>query len=103
MGRLTVAFLCEPLGDLLARQAMVVVQMHDHRRQRQPLVAARRAPLRDLVEAPEQPFEMIGDQLAVIARQVIDAVVDRAERARAAPARRSSCRSTGARASIPPE
>ena len=98
MGRLTVAFLCEPLRDLLARQAVVVVQVHDHGRQRQPLGAAGRTPLRDLVEAPEQPLEVVRNQLAVVARQVVDAVVDRPERAGPAAARRSSCRSTGGRA-----
>ena len=63
---------------------MIVVQVHDHRGQRQPLGAALRALLRHLVQAPKQPFEMIGNQLAVLARQVIHAFVDRAEGARAA-------------------
>ena len=77
-------FLRQPFGDLLAREAVVVVQVHDHRGERQPLAAPLRAPLGDLVQAPEQTLEMIGNQLAVIARQVIDPLVDRAEGARSA-------------------
>ena len=36
-GRLTARFLSEPLGDLFPRPPVIVIQMHDHRCQRQPL------------------------------------------------------------------
>src|SRR5690349_11883568 len=54
--------------------------MHDHRRQRQPLLASLRTRLGDFVETPEQALEVIGYELAVIPRQVVHALIDRAER-----------------------
>src|SRR5262245_6679703 len=63
---------------------MVVVQMDEHGSERQPLFTTFvRAAFRDLVEAAEQPLEMIRNQLAVT-RQVIHRIVHRAERARSA-------------------
>src|SRR5450759_1855842 len=62
---------------------MVVVHVDQHRRERQPLLTSLvRAAFRDLVETAEQPFEMIRNQLPVLPRQMIEGVVDRAERAR---------------------
>ena len=58
---------------------MIVVQVDDHRGQRQPLGAALRALFGHLVQAPEQPFEMIRNQLSVLAREVVDPLVDRAK------------------------
>src|SRR5688572_27183228 len=58
--------------------------MHDHRCQRQPLGASLWTYFHDLVETPEEPFEMVGHQLSVLARQMVDALVDGAERAGAA-------------------
>src|SRR6185295_11083514 len=81
---LSVRFLGEPLGDLFAGPEMIVVQVDDHRGQRQPLVAARGALLRHLVEASEQPLEMIRDQLPFFTRQVVHTIVDGAERTGAA-------------------
>ena len=64
---------------------MVIVQMDQHRRERQSLLTSFvRAAFRDLVETAEQPLEMIRNQLPVLPRQMIDGVVDRAERARSA-------------------
>src|ERR671910_1580192 len=64
---------------------MVIVQMHQHRRERQSLITSfMRAAFRDLVEAAEQPLEMIRNQLPVLPRQMVKRVVDRAERARPA-------------------
>src|SRR5262245_51883221 len=71
----TVRFLYEPLGDLLAGQSVIVVEVHDHRGQRQPLGAALGALFGHLVEATEQPFEMIRYQLSVVAREMVDALV----------------------------
>ncbi len=95
--RLAVCFLREPLGDLLSRHTVIVVQVDDHGCQRQPLVAALRTFLHDLVEAAKQPFEVIGYQLAVLAGQMVHPFVNRAQRT-GATLRRSSCRSTGGRA-----
>src|SRR5438094_6171294 len=62
---------------------MVVVQVDQHRRERQSfLTSFVRAAFRDLVETAEEPLEMIRNQLPVLPRQVIEGVVDRAERAR---------------------
>src|SRR5450759_5257845 len=62
---------------------MVVVHVDQHRRERQPLLTSVvRAAFRDLVETAEQPLEMIRNQLPVVPRQMIEGVVDRAERAR---------------------
>src|SRR5262245_15131706 len=61
---------------------MVVVEVHDHRCKRQPLFATLWTALRYLVETAEEPLEVIRHQLAVPARQVIDALVNGAERAR---------------------
>src|SRR5688572_21128467 len=58
--------------------------MDDHRGERQSLSTPLGASLRHLVEAAEQPLEVFGYELAVLARQVIHAFVHRAERARAA-------------------
>src|SRR3954468_14905596 len=58
--------------------------MHDHRCQRQPFRAALRTLFRHLVQAPEQPFEMIGNYFSVLARQVVHALIHRAQGARAA-------------------
>src|SRR5918993_3464412 len=74
-----VRFLREPLRDLLARQPVIVVQVHDHRRERQPLAAPLRTAFRDFVEAAKQPSQVLGDQLAVIWRQVVDALVYRTQ------------------------
>ena len=64
---------------------MVVVQVYQHRSERQSLATSFvRAALRDLIEAPEQALEVIRNQLPVLFRQVIDGVVHRAERARSA-------------------
>src|SRR5258705_10141875 len=64
---------------------MVIVQMNQHRRQRQSLLTSFvRAAFRDLVETAEQPLEMIRNQLPVLPRQMVKGVVDRAERARPA-------------------
>src|SRR4051794_37182848 len=82
--RLTARFLSKPLGDLCPRPPMIVVQVDDHRCQRQPFRAALRTLFRHLVEASKQPFEMIGNQLAMFARQAIHAFVHRAQGARAA-------------------
>src|SRR5438067_2306373 len=79
---------------------MVVVQVDQHRRERQSfLTSFVRAAFRDLVETAEQPLEMIRNQLPVLPRQMINGVVDRAERARsallievAAEALRTACR-----------
>src|SRR5262249_35844752 len=75
----------QPIGDLLARPDVVVVQVDQHRGERQPLLTSfMRAAFRDLVEAPEEALEAVRNQLPVVFRQVIDGVVDRAERARPA-------------------
>src|SRR5262245_32467960 len=75
----------EPVGDLLAGPGVGVVQVNQHRSQRQPLFTPFvRAAFRDLIETPEEALEMVRDQLPVRSRQVIDGVVDRAERARPA-------------------
>src|SRR5690349_4516305 len=59
--------------------------MDQHGRERQPLrTLFMRAAFRDLVETAEQPLEMIRNQLPVLPRQMVDRVVDRAERARPA-------------------
>ena len=79
---------------------MVVIQVDQHRRKGQSLLTSFvGTPFRDLVEAAEQPLEMIRNQFPVLPRQVIDGVVDRAERARtalvievAAEALRTACR-----------
>src|SRR5690242_14302948 len=61
---------------------MIVIQVDDQRSQRQSLltlfVGAR---LDDFVEATEQPLEVIGHELSVLAREMVDALVYRAERA----------------------
>ncbi len=82
--RLAVRFLCEPLSDLLAGHPVIVVEVDDHRCQRQPLLAALGAPFSHLVEAAEQPLQVIGYELSVLARQVIHTLVHRTERARTA-------------------
>src|SRR5216683_2747883 len=90
----------QPVGDLLSRPEMVVVHVDQHRGERQSLLTSFvRAAFRDLVETAEQPLEMIRNQLPVLPRQMIEGVVDRAERARSpflievtAEALRSACR-----------
>ena len=75
----------EPRGDLLARPAVIVVQVHDDRRERQLLltpVAAGTAPNRAL-ETVEEPIEILrGMQAVSLARQPIHALVRGTERAR---------------------
>src|SRR3982751_3976933 len=62
---------------------MVIVQMDQHRRERQSfLTSFVRAAFRDLVETAEEPLETIRNQLPVLSRQMVEGVVDRAERAR---------------------
>ena len=62
---------------------MVIIQMDQHRRERQSfLTSVVRAAFRDLVEAAEEPLEMIRNQLPVLPRQTVEGVVDRAARAR---------------------
>src|SRR6476619_5694854 len=64
---------------------MVVIEMDQHRRERQSLnTCFVRAAFRDLIETAEQPLEMIRNQLPVLPRQMIDGVVNRAQRARSA-------------------
>src|SRR4029453_17586533 len=64
---------------------MVIVQMDQHRRQRQSLLTAfMRAAFRDLIETAEEALEMIRNQLPVLPRQMVNGVVDRPERARPA-------------------
>src|SRR5712671_6146340 len=64
---------------------MVVVDVDQHGRQGQSLLTSFVwALFRDLVEAAEQPLEMIRNQFPVLPRQMIEGVVDRAERARSA-------------------
>jgi len=76
-------FLCQPVGDALARPMMVVVDVDEHRCERQTLITSFvRAAFRDLVETAEQPLEMVRNQLPVLAREVVDGVVHRPERAR---------------------
>ena len=82
--KLRVSFLREPLGDLLARESVIVVQVNDHWCQRKPLVATLRARLHNLIEAAKQPLEMIRDQLSMLPRKVIHAFVHRAEGTRTA-------------------
>src|SRR5260370_8149015 len=90
----------QPVGDLLSRPEMVVVHVDQHRGERQSLLTSFvRAVFRDLVKTAEQPLEMIRNQLPVLPRQMIEGVVDRAERARSPPlievtaeAPRSACR-----------
>src|SRR5260221_7962645 len=73
----------QPVGDLLARPQVVVVDVDQHGREGQSLLTSFvRAAFRNLVETAEQPLEMIRNQLPVLPRQMIEGVVDRAERAR---------------------
>src|SRR5262249_3515827 len=75
----------QPVGDLFARPDVVVIQMDQHRSERQPLLTSFvRAAFRDLVETPEQSLEMIRNQLPVLLPRGIAGVVDRAQRARSA-------------------
>src|SRR6188768_551955 len=74
--------------------------MDQHRGERQSLLTSFvRAVFRHLVEAAKQPLEMIRNQLPVLPRQMVERVVDRAERARpallievTAEALRTACR-----------
>ena len=95
MAELTVTFLCEPLGDLLARQAVVVVEVDDHRGQRQPLAAARpdsaSSPRRDSGTAARDDRGSACRGHAAGGRRRRRPRRGRTTR----PGRRSSCRSTG--------
>jgi hypothetical protein len=62
---------------------MIVVQVDEHGSERQSLdTSLVGTPFRDLVETSKQSFEMIRNQLPVSARQVVNSVIDGAERAR---------------------
>jgi hypothetical protein len=79
---LRIRFLCQPIRDLLARPTVIVIQMDDQWRKRQPLLTLLvGAWLDDFVEAPEQPLEMIGHELSVLAWEMVNALVYGTERA----------------------
>jgi hypothetical protein len=81
---LTARFLSEPFGDLLSRPAVIVIQMDDHRGERQSLLAFMLVwtPLGHFVQTPEQSFEVVRHELAMLARKVVHAFVYGAKRAR---------------------
>ena len=96
---LAVRFLCEPLGDLLARHAMVVVQVHDHRGER----AIASCSPGDTVSSPRRGTGTTSRDDRVSACRAHGAGGTRLRTLRRGrttrPCHRSSCRSTGVRVS----
>jgi hypothetical protein len=74
----------EPVGDLLARPAVIVIEVDDHRANRDLLLAAGRAAARHVLETVKEPIEPAGHRVVSVVGQQVDALVSCAEGTRAA-------------------